>query len=155
MTVAGLWLIYVMTGYWHTNCHRRLYTGGGHGPQASKRGLTADQVLEWEVITADGKHIVATADHHPGLFSALRGGGGGTFGVVLLVMVKAFPDTFVSTVSLKIYNNGTNTNLIYLAPVSAPGLHEVDLHEFFEPMTGRMNQLGLQYDCSSSEHCNF
>lgn len=37
--------------------------GGGHGPLVSKFGLAADQVLEWEVVTALGEHLVATPIH--------------------------------------------------------------------------------------------
>lgn len=48
----------------------------GHGPLSSKYGLAADNVLEYKVVTSDGKLRVANAVSEPDLFWALRGGGG-------------------------------------------------------------------------------
>ena len=44
-----------------------------------------DNVLEVSVVTSNGFHLVANAHQYPDLFWALRGGGGGTFGVVTSV----------------------------------------------------------------------
>lgn len=63
----------------------------GHGPFTSVYGLGVDQVLEYKVVTADGQLRVANAKVNQDLFWALRGGGGGTFGVVVEATVKAFP----------------------------------------------------------------
>jgi FAD/FMN-containing dehydrogenase len=48
-------------------------TGGGHSPISSKFGLGADQVLEMEVVTADGKLRTINATTNPDLFWAMRG----------------------------------------------------------------------------------
>ena len=55
--------------------------GGGVGYLARKHGLTIDDLLAADVVTADGELVRVDADHHPDLFWAIRGGGG-NFGVV-------------------------------------------------------------------------
>lgn len=54
--------------------------GGGHGFLSRVHGLTIDNVLAVELVTADGRVVVADDENHPELFWALRGGGG-NFGV--------------------------------------------------------------------------
>jgi len=54
--------------------------GGGVGFLSRLHGLTIDNLLAVELVTADGRVVVADADQHPDLFWALRGGGG-NFGV--------------------------------------------------------------------------
>ena len=56
--------------------------GGGWGYSSRLFGLGCDQLIEAEVITAEGQLIVANANQHEDLFWALRGSGGGIFGVV-------------------------------------------------------------------------
>lgn len=47
--------------------------GGGHGPLTAKYGMIADQVVELEVVTADGKHLTINENIHSDLFWAMRG----------------------------------------------------------------------------------
>lgn len=63
----------------------------GHGPLSATYGLSVDNVLEIRVVTPDGQLRVANPCVNPDLFWALRGGGGGTFGVVTFVTMKAYP----------------------------------------------------------------
>lgn len=61
---------------------------GGHAGLSSYFGLGSDQILEYKVVTADGKLLVANEIVNPDLFWALRGGGGGTWGVVVETTLK-------------------------------------------------------------------
>ncbi|WP_053203494.1 FAD-binding oxidoreductase [Jiangella muralis] len=58
-----------------------LTLGGGMGWLARQYGLSCDNVVSYELVTADGDRLRVTRDEHPELFWALRGGGG-NFGIV-------------------------------------------------------------------------
>lgn len=66
--------------------------GGGHGLLNSMYGMAADAVLEWEVVTVDGQHLVATPSQNSDLYWALCGGGAGTYAIALSMTTKIFPD---------------------------------------------------------------
>lgn len=65
--------------------------GSGFGSFSRMFGTGAGGVLEFEVVTADGNTLVANAEQNLDLFWALRGGGGGTFGVVTRTTLLAHP----------------------------------------------------------------
>lgn len=64
--------------------------GGGVGYLSRAHGLTIDNVLAADVVTADGRVLRADADHHPDLFWAIRGGGG-NFGVATRFLYRLHP----------------------------------------------------------------
>jgi FAD/FMN-containing dehydrogenase len=65
--------------------------GGGFGSWSKMYGVAAAGLLEAEVVTADGKVRVVNSCQNPDLFWALRGGGGGTFGVVTKATLMTHP----------------------------------------------------------------
>ncbi|PBK88213.1 FAD-binding domain-containing protein [Armillaria gallica] len=73
--------------------------GGGHSPLSNIFGLAVDRVLEYEVVVPNGDLLIANECQNPDLFFALRGGGGGTFGVVMQVTTRALPRAELVTVS--------------------------------------------------------
>jgi len=65
-----------------------LVHSGGFGSFSKHYGTAAAGLLEAKVVTADGKIRIANAGTNPDLFWALKGGGGGTFGVVTKVTLR-------------------------------------------------------------------
>lgn len=73
-----------------------LVTGGGFGSFSKRFGTAASNLLEAEVVTADGKVRVVNAYRDPELFWALKGGGGGCVGIVTRLTLRThdLPGTF-------------------------------------------------------------
>jgi FAD/FMN-containing dehydrogenase len=73
-----------------------LVQGGGFGSFSKAFGLAAASLLEAEIVTADGAVRTVNTVQEPDLFWALKGGGGGTFGVVarLTLRTHVLPSTF-------------------------------------------------------------
>jgi hypothetical protein len=149
--------------------------GGGHAPLASKFGLAADQVLEWEVVTGAGQLLTTSPTENSDLYWALSGGGGGTFGVVLSMTSKAYPDMKSSAANLTFTSDGVSQDLFYdavqtfisnlpavvdagcmsswyvmngmflMVPTNAPGLSKDELSDLFAPVFTKLNQSGIKY----------
>jgi FAD/FMN-containing dehydrogenase len=73
-----------------------LVQGGGFGTYSKQFGTAGASLLEAEVVTADGGVRIANACSEPELFWALKGGGGGSFGVVTRLTLRTWdlPDFF-------------------------------------------------------------
>lgn len=74
-------------------------------------GLAADQLLEAQVVLPNGQQVLASPNSNSDLFKALRGGGGGTYGIITSGKIKAYPDSGYSAQSL------------YMAPLSSSEDH--------------------------------
>ena len=64
--------------------------GGGEGRLMDKYGAACDNLLSAQVVTVDGRQVEASAESHPDLFWAIRGGGG-NFGVVTALEYQLHP----------------------------------------------------------------
>ncbi|KAJ8074384.1 hypothetical protein PM082_015284 [Marasmius tenuissimus] len=79
-----------------------LWQGGGHGVLSPVYGLGVDRVIQFKVVTPDGKYRVANEFQNKDLFWALRGGGGSTFGVVLESTMSVEPAMSIRVASISI-----------------------------------------------------
>lgn len=156
----------------------------GHGPLSTAYGLGADQVLEWEVVTAEGRHLTATPDQNADLYWALTGGGGGTYGVVLSMTAKAYKDGTVGGAGLTFSSAGLNEiywKMIEIWQETLPGLvdRKVALAAFFtsarftlqamtkldasgeemmsllRPFTNQLQKHGVKYNVTTSSFPRF
>ncbi|PGH15053.1 hypothetical protein AJ80_05678 [Polytolypa hystricis UAMH7299] len=93
--------------------------GGGHSPLMQLHGMAADQILALEVVTADGRWVTATPTQNSDLYWALSGGGGGTFGVVTSIIVKAHPKIDVTTSRIIFSTSDTVTQDMFFEGVKA------------------------------------
>ncbi|KAK3323188.1 hypothetical protein B0T19DRAFT_485619 [Cercophora scortea] len=74
--------------------------GGGHNSLSSYYGHGSDQVLAFQVVTADGKYRSVSPHQNADLFFAMLGGGGSTYGVLTSAIVKVHPPTPVTNIPL-------------------------------------------------------
>ena len=160
--------------------------GGGHSALSSKYGLAADQTLEWEVVDGTGRHLLATRDNeNADLYWALSGGGGGTYGVVLGVTVKAHPDLPTSGANLTFTNEGISQDTYFeavaayqanlapivdagamsvwfftntsfaISPITAPGVSKDELTELLTPFTETLDGLGIRYTLTVTQFSGY
>ncbi|CRG84835.1 hypothetical protein PISL3812_02024 [Talaromyces islandicus] len=160
--------------------------GGGHGQLASRFGLAADQVLEWQVLTAAGDLVRARAQgEHRDLYWALAGGGGGTYGVVVSMTVKAYPEmqtvaanlTFAAgRMSQKAFRRAVETFIVQIGPLldargasvwfftrdwftmtpaSITGATKEDLQSILDPVIAELKNSNLTYSYHINEYPTF
>jgi len=88
-----------------------LTLGGGLGSETRQSGLTCDALVSASVILPSGDAFRAPQDDHADLFWALRGGGGGNFGVVISFTFRTFPTTDRDVTTL-VFPEGTTAQVI-------------------------------------------
>ena len=71
--------------------------GGGYGMLSRKYGVSADNILDAKIITPNGTFISSVASQDKDLFWAIRGGGGGSWGIVVSWKLKLLPVPLVLT----------------------------------------------------------
>ncbi|KAH0129741.1 FAD/FMN-containing isoamyl alcohol oxidase MreA, partial [Aureobasidium melanogenum] len=150
--------------------------GGGHSALTSRYGLGADQVLEWEVVTGTGRHLIANRHQNADLYWALSGGGGGTYGVVLSMTSKLHPDTPTVGFNLTFTSAGVPMDTYYeavtayhaslpkivdagamsvwyftnesfaISPITAPGISLDELKALLSPFMNKLDQLNITYN---------
>ncbi|GAP90251.1 putative FAD binding domain-containing protein [Rosellinia necatrix] len=159
--------------------------GGGHGPLASTFGLAADQVVEWDVVTSRGERLIASPNTNSDLYWALCGGGGGTYGIVLSMTVKAYADTAITSANLTFSSDGVSNEVFYdavetfltsvpaigdlgatsiwlltkgvftVAPVTAPGVAPAQLLPFLQPTLDLLKQRNMSFSYTIQEFPSF
>ncbi|KAJ7182940.1 FAD-binding domain-containing protein [Mycena crocata] len=115
-----------VTGAAASVCHAGGYIqGGGHSALSPLLGLAADNALEFSVVVASGELLKVNSISHPDLFYALRGGGAGSWGVIVSATMKTFP-AFNVTSSLIIMLAANDTVAGNLTAVHAKHIFDWD-----------------------------
>ncbi|PRY59997.1 FAD-binding oxidoreductase [Glycomyces artemisiae] len=78
-----------------------LALGGGIGLLGRVHGLTSDRLVAARVVLADGRTVDCDAEREPDLFWALRGAGGGQFGVVVSLAFDTVPEPIATRFALR------------------------------------------------------
>ncbi|KIY69070.1 FAD-binding domain-containing protein [Cylindrobasidium torrendii FP15055 ss-10] len=101
--------------------------GGGHSALSPALGLAADNALQFTIVTADGEHITADDTQNSDLFWALRGGGAGSWGVIVSATFRAY-NAFNATLAYTyLTTNSTNaTDIGSLMTTHAAHIHDFD-----------------------------
>ncbi|CCF46322.1 isoamyl alcohol oxidase, partial [Colletotrichum higginsianum] len=154
---------------------------GPRPPLSTSFGLSADNVLEWEVITANGTFLTASKTENADLFWALSGGGPGNWGVVTSLTVKAHADAKVGGATLVIMAadndnaaffeaidafheelaamvDGGSMVVYYfaaaffqIAPLNAFNKTADEVRTLLAPFVARLDGLGIKYTVAYSE----
>ena len=159
--------------------------GGGHSALSSKFGLGADQALEWEVVDGRGRLLTASRTENSDLYWALCGGGGGTYGVVYSLTVKAHKDFPVTSVVLNFTTDSANSDSFFdavgyyhtllpgytaaggvaiaevtntsflLTPLTFPDMLAGQATRLMQPLLDYLDKVGIEYGMNITESPNF
>jgi FAD/FMN-containing dehydrogenase len=75
--------------------------GGGISMLGRAYGMACDNLRQAEIVTAAGEILTCDAQHHPDLFWACQGGGGGNFGIVTAFRFQTHPLKSITTMTLE------------------------------------------------------
>ncbi|KAJ8595775.1 FAD-binding domain-containing protein [Rhizopogon salebrosus TDB-379] len=104
--------------------------GGGHGVLTPAYGLGADQVLEIQLVTADGSIKTINAVQDPELFWAVRGGGAGSWGIITSMTIQTYPVTGIGASFLVVAPNPSqNSTTLGIDFISLLGKYQNKLVE--------------------------
>ena len=147
--------------------------------------MAADQTLEWEVVSADGRLLRASPTENPELYWALSGGGGGTYGVVYSLTSRVYEDHPVSGVNITFTSAGLTEDVFYnligswhkrlipitdagcyaltlitqevfsVFPVLCSGVSLTDLKILMAPFTYELSQAGVNFTLDYSEYPSY
>ncbi|KAJ6466801.1 FAD-binding domain-containing protein [Mycena sanguinolenta] len=99
--------------------------GAGHSALSTTFGLGADNALEFDIVVESGELLKVNADSHPDLFYALRGGGAGSWGVMVSATFRTYP-TFNATASSIYLSAANDTVMSSLATLHAQHIFDWD-----------------------------
>ncbi|USP78593.1 hypothetical protein yc1106_05867 [Curvularia clavata] len=155
--------------------------GGGHSAVSTSFGLAADNALDFQVVTACGSLVNASANENSDLYWALRGGGGGTYGVVVSMTVKAYPEAVFGGATVNFLAKDNNKDTFYdaiqafheelpgmvdagamvvhyfttdffsIAPLSAYNRTQEQVKTILSPFLTRLSSMGVNFTSSYSE----
>lgn len=98
-------------------------SGGGIGPRGRVHGLASDNLVGFTLVTANGSSVVVANDtHNADLFWAVRGSGGGNYGVLVDLTLRVHPAPPAFTWSLLCYPPAEAGALLAAVAAMAPGL---------------------------------
>lgn len=157
--------------------------GGGHSPLSSNFGLAADRALEWDVVTANGTLMTASPSQNSDIYWALSGGGGGgTYGVVSSLTVKAHLDMRTSSCNLTFSSAGISEDTFWsdfdtfqqslpslvdagayaaffitpesfsLMPAQGLGVPQARMQQLLDPTLAKLNEEKVKYSEFTTNH---
>ncbi|KAJ6043393.1 CAZyme family AA7 [Penicillium canescens] len=115
--------------------------GGGHGVFGPSYGLMVDNAVEFDVVTADGQLRTINRCNDPGLFWAMRGGGGGSFGILTSYRFQLHP-----AVKINVYQFKANFTLHGNETANYAVLEQIlTQHATYQPVWSHINISGHAY----------
>ncbi|KAF3000543.1 hypothetical protein E8E14_000864 [Neopestalotiopsis sp. 37M] len=110
--------------------------GGGHGLMTGAYGMGADNILEATIATPDGQVLTVNEYQNMDLFWAIRGGGGGTFGVVINQTMSVYPSVGIVVMGVNIAANANASASSYWSVIAEwlslmPGMKEKGVHGYY------------------------